>query len=76
MAGHRIDPVETERIYRELRKGLGHELVTEDNVRSLMARAEQDGHAILVEELREWAAGCGAPRDRPRPGDPGSDGLH
>lgn len=73
MAGHRIDPVETERIYRELRKGLGHQLVTEDNVRALMARAEQDGQAMLVEELREWAAGRGAPARGP---EPGAGGLH
>lgn len=70
MPTHRIDPVETERIYRELRKGLGHELVNEDNVKALLHRAEQDGHGVLAEELREWAAGCGAPRTAPGPGGP------
>lgn len=71
MAADRIDPVETERIYRALRKGLGHELVNEHNVKALLARAEQDGHGILAEELREWSAGCGAPKASPWPGTPG-----
>jgi len=71
MAEERIDPVETERIYRALRKGLGREEVTEHNVKALLARADQDGHGILAEELREWSAGCGAPKATPRPAPPG-----
>jgi hypothetical protein len=70
------DPGETERIYRELRKGLGHELVTEQNVKALIARAQQDGHGILAEELREWASGCGGPPASPLPGSPAEGGLH
>ena len=35
---------EIEDIYRQLEKGLGHELVNDDNVHALIRRAEQDGH--------------------------------
>jgi hypothetical protein len=53
----------TENLYHQLLKGLDHELVNEDNVDQLIARAEADGHPVLAAELREWRAGCG--RDRP-----------
>lgn len=49
---------ETEDIYQLLRKGLGHERVTDDNVAALIRRAESDGHTILATELREWQAPC------------------
>ena len=49
---------EIEDVYRKLLKGLGHELVTEDNVDALIRRAEGDGHPVLAEELREWRAPC------------------
>jgi hypothetical protein len=45
--------------YRQLVKGLGRELVTDDNVDALIRRAEQDGHSVLATELREWQAPCG-----------------
>src|SRR5687768_4081295 len=44
---------EIEDIYRQLEKGLGHELVNDDNVHALIRRAEQDGHTVLAQELRE-----------------------
>ncbi len=47
-----------EDVYRKLLKGLGHELVTEENVDALIRRAEGDGHSVLAEELREWRAPC------------------
>jgi len=47
-----------EDIYRKLVKGLGHELVTDDNVHALIRRAEMDNHTILATELREWQAPC------------------
>ena len=49
------DPTE---IYRKLKRGLGHELVTDANVDALIALAEQDGHLLLQQELREWRAPC------------------
>lgn len=51
---------EVEDVYRLLRKGLGHEKVTDANVSALIRRAEQDQHSILATELREWQAGCSA----------------
>lgn len=53
------DPEDIDHVYRELRKGLGHELVTDDNVQALIERAEADGHQVLAEELREWQSPCG-----------------
>lgn len=47
---------DVEDVYQLLLKGLGHELVTEDNVDALIRRAEGDGHPVLAEELREWQA--------------------
>ena len=56
---------EVEDVYRELRQGVGHEHVTNDNVDALVRRAEQDGHTILAQELREWKASCSARSDAP-----------
>lgn len=53
------DPDEIDHVYRELRKGLGHELVTDANVKPLIERAEADGHQLLAQELREWQSPCG-----------------
>jgi len=49
-----------EHVYRQLIKGLGHELVNDDNVDALIRLAEQDRHTILATELREWRAPCAA----------------
>jgi len=46
-------------VYAQLVKGLGHELVNDDNVEALIKLAEQDKHTILATELREWQAPCG-----------------
>jgi hypothetical protein len=51
------DDIET--IYRRLIRGLGHELVNDDNVAALIKRALQDEHTVLVQELREWQMPCG-----------------
>ena len=50
-------------VYRQLRQGLGHELVNDDNVFELIRRAEQDGHPVLAQELREWQAPCDGSSD-------------
>ena len=51
-------PDDLEGIFRQLVKGLGHELVTEANVEALARLADQGGHAMLASELREWQAPC------------------
>jgi hypothetical protein len=56
---------EVEDVYALLRKGLGREQVTDANVDGLVRRAEQDGHGILAEELREWKAACNTRSDVP-----------
>ena len=48
-----------DQVYAELVKGLGHELVNDDNVEALIKLAEQDKHTVLATELREWQAPCG-----------------
>ena len=45
-------------VYGELRKGVGHELVTDANALELADMAARDGHSILAQELREWQAPC------------------
>src|SRR5580765_4003571 len=45
-------------IYRLLKRGLGHELVTDDNVDALIALAERNGHQLLLQALCEWRAPC------------------
>ncbi|AKJ29619.1 hypothetical protein [Caldimonas brevitalea] len=46
-------------IYRQLKRGLGHEHVTDDNVFGLIELAQRDGHQLLEQELREWQSPCG-----------------
>ncbi|MGH6647886.1 hypothetical protein [Aquabacterium sp.] len=57
---------EIQNIYRQLAKGLGHELVTDDNVFALIDLAKHHGHELLARELKEWQAPCSTPDDRPR----------
>jgi hypothetical protein len=45
-------------IYAQLKRGLGHEHVTDANVLELIRMAQVDGHTVLAEELREWQAPC------------------
>jgi hypothetical protein len=45
-------------IYRQLKKGLGHEKVNDDNVFALIDMAARNGHKQLETELREWQAPC------------------
>jgi len=45
-------------IYRQLKRGVGHEHVTDDNVFELIALAQRDGHTLLEQQLREWQAPC------------------
>lgn len=47
-------------IYARLTRGVGRELVNDDNVFALIERAERDRHTILATELREWQSPCGA----------------
>ena len=53
--------------YRQLKLGLGHELVNDSNVFELMALAQKDGNQLLATELREWQAPCSDSNDGPRP---------
>lgn len=57
---------EIQHIYRQLTKGLGHELVNDDNVFALIDLAKHHGHELLARELKEWQAPCSIPEDRPR----------
>ena len=45
-------------IYAQLKRGLGHEHVTDANVPELIQMAQLDGNAVIAEELREWQAPC------------------
>lgn len=45
-------------IYRKLKRGVGHELVNDDNVFALIKLAAQDGNALIEQELREWQSPC------------------
>ncbi|MCC7059899.1 MAG: hypothetical protein IT508_06665 [Burkholderiaceae bacterium] len=51
-------PPHIEEIYRQLKRGLGHQLVTDENAEELIRRAERDGQAVLAQELREWKFPC------------------
>ena len=57
----------TQHIYRQLKLGLGHELVNDGNVFALIAIAQADGNKLLETELREWQAPCSDSMDGPRP---------
>jgi hypothetical protein len=57
----------TQHIYRQLKLGLGHELVNDGNVFALIAIAQADGNKSLETELREWQAPCSDSMDGPRP---------
>jgi len=48
---HSTDP---QFIFRQLKLGLGHELVNDENVTELIALAQRDGHTLIEKELREW----------------------
>ena len=52
-------PTDPDSILRLLKRGLGHELVSEDNVGELIQLAVQHGHPLIEQELREWHTGCG-----------------
>ena len=54
-------------IYRQLKLGVGHELVTDANVFELIALAQSDGNQLLATELREWQAPSSDSNDGPRP---------
>lgn len=45
-------------IYRKLKRGLGHELVTDDNVFALIDLAQREGQIQLATQLREWQSPC------------------
>lgn len=52
-------------IYARLTRGLGHELVNDDNVFALIERAERDRNTTLAVELREWQAPCSSVQQVP-----------
>jgi hypothetical protein len=54
-------------IYRQLKLGLGHELVNDVNVFDLISMAQKDGNQSLATELREWQAPFSDSNDGPRP---------
>jgi len=58
---------DVQHIYRQLKLGLGHELVNDGNVFALIDIAHNDGHKLLETELREWQAPCSDSNDGPRP---------
>jgi hypothetical protein len=58
---------ETQHIYRQLKLGVGHELVNDDNVFALIDLAHADGNTLLETQLREWQAPCSDSMDGPRP---------
>jgi hypothetical protein len=59
-----MDPTIDE-IYAKLTRGVGRELVNDDNVFALIDRAERDRHTILATELREWQAPCSSVQQVP-----------
>ncbi len=59
-----MDPTIDE-IYAKLTRGVGRELVNDDNVFALIDRAERDRHTILAIELREWQAPCSSVQQVP-----------
>lgn len=71
------DPTtDLQHIYRQLKQGLGHELVNDDNVFALIDIARQDGHKLLETALREWQAPCSDSDDGPRPTMPPTRGFN
>ena len=52
-------PRDPDSILQLLKRGLGHELVNDDNVGRLIELAVQYGHRLVEQELREWHTGCG-----------------
>jgi hypothetical protein len=58
---------ELQHIYRQLKRGLGHELVNDDNVFALIDLAHRDGNPLIETALREWQAPCSDSDDGPRP---------
>lgn len=51
-------PEELLEIYRLLKRGLGHERVTDDNVFALIDIAQRDGNRQIEALLREWQSPC------------------
>ena len=51
-------PPDLTEIYRQLKRGLGHEWVTDGNVFALIELAVQDGNRRIETLLREWQSPC------------------
>lgn len=49
---------DTLEIYRQLRQGLGHQHVGDDNVDELISMASNNGDTTIEKLLREWRAPC------------------
>ena len=58
---------DVQHIYRQLKIGLGHELVNDGNVFALIDIAQRDGNKLIETALREWQAPCSDSDDGPRP---------
>ena len=57
---------DTKEIYRQLKIGVGHEHVNDQNVFDLIALAVLDGNIPLEQQLREWQSPCSdVPAARP-----------
>ncbi|NBD22089.1 hypothetical protein GTZ97_15620 [Aquabacterium fontiphilum] len=50
---------ELDDILRDLVAGRGRERVNDGNVKALIDLAEQRGHPLVAQLLREWSAPCG-----------------
>lgn len=64
---HATDTLQKEDIhavYAQLKRGMGHELVNDDNIFTLIAMAKRYGDVTLEEELSEWQSDCGGPKSR------------
>ena len=51
-------PRDLNEVYRQLKRGVGHEWVHDDNVFALIDIAVQDGNRQIETLLREWQAPC------------------
>ena len=56
---------ELKEIYRQLKLGMAHERVNDENVETLIAMAMRNGDTQVETLLREWAAPCEDDADMP-----------
>ena len=56
---------EVKEIYRQLKLGMAHERVNDENVDTLIGMAARNGDTEIETLLREWAAPCDTDDDMP-----------